>query len=206
MIGGLSIFFFLLLKLESCRVEYKKLPSLAITESRCPESVECADVIDAIVILKDSLWVKQPHPDSCLTLHTATSARMCPTLIGIQFHTPLTTRQVPSHPCPCTFWLLVHYRTSESASHLVAACLLSQSISFIPLTSLESVSLAPFSTELVLCPLLCSLSALCFLSSPADTGSLSALCSEWQQTQAAASLSQLPAPNPSSLPTCRLTL
>lgn len=89
--------------------------------------------------------------------------------------------------------LLTHHTQSRLSSFLLCFSLIWKPV--------HSTSFL-WSVSSVLSDAPCLLSG--FLPSPADTGSLSALCSEWQQTRAAASLSQLPLQNPSSLPTCRL--
>lgn len=68
--------------------------------------------------------------------------------------------------------------------------------------ALNLLSLKSFSVELVLCPYHCAAYAVWFPASPADTRWLSALCSEWQQTQPVASSASFSPPSADSC--CRL--
>lgn len=127
-------------------------------------------------------------------------------LPGFHSHQSSSSRW-PDRACliriPIFFWVLPHHKSTKTGSLALisgALCQLPLSISFMPLSCLDSLSLNSFSYTAcpVSFPQLCLLHG--FLLSPADTGSLSALCSEWQRTQAAASLSQS-LPPPSNLPT-----
>lgn len=48
------------------------------------------------------------QPIRTMSLQRATSARVYPCLTSIEFYIPQTTRQGPSQPRPCTFWLVLH--------------------------------------------------------------------------------------------------
>lgn len=138
------------------------------------------------------------QPIFTMSLWSATSTCVYHCLTSIQFISSRQPDTVRPFHVPPLFGLasLKHHEGGLSCTRvqLKSVSLLPEFPLSLPLTGLQSFSFSCFS---VACPLStmapCLLSG--FLLSPADTSSLSALCSEWQQTQGATNPFQLPIQN-----------